>query len=51
MEKPRIIHKENMNNKYYVYSKKNGWIYYSDGIPSIEMDLSVVELLNKKYFR
>jgi len=48
MEKPHIIHKENMNNKYYSYSEK-GWIYFNDGIPTLETDTNVVELLNSKF--
>ena len=48
MEKPQIIHKENMNNTYYSYSEK-GWVYFNDGIPSIETNSKVVELHNSKF--
>jgi len=37
-----------MNNTYYSYSEK-GWVYFNDGIPSLETDSKVVELLNSKF--
>ncbi len=48
MEKPKIIYKGKMSNRYYTYSKM-GWIYFDNGKQIIENDQKVIEILNKKF--